>query len=113
MRRMLLGFAAPLLTGLLLAGTPLAQPAQAPSVAWTRFADPTESAFMLDVPQGWQVAGGVKRFAPSEARGWVTAVSPDGLTELFLGDPSLPIFTMPNPARGLQEGSQCRRCTTG
>jgi hypothetical protein len=49
---------------------------------------------------------GVKRLAPSDARPWVTAVSPDGQTELFLGDPNIPWFSLPNPAIGLREGSQ-------
>lgn len=102
MRGMLLGCA----MTLALAGTSLAQPAQAPGVTSTRFTDPTEGALTLDVPQGWRVAGGVKRFAPSDAKGWVTAVSPNGLTELFPGDPNVPMFALPNPSRGLQEGGQ-------
>lgn len=101
MRQYLLGLTAMAL----LAGNAIAQPAQ-PGGGWTRFTDPTENAFTLDVPQGWRVAGGVRRFAPSEAKTWVTAVSPDGGTEIFLGDPSIPLFDLPNPAMGLQEGGQ-------
>lgn len=88
----------------LLTGAALAQAPQAGG--WSRFTDPTEHAFTVAAPPGWQVSGGVKRIAPSEAYPWMTAVSPDGATELFIGDPDVPMFMMPNPQMGMREGSQ-------
>jgi len=88
----------------LVAGTAVAQ--TAPGTGWTTFTEPSERAYTVEVPQGWRVAGGVKRLAPSEARPWLTAVSPDGQTEMFVGDPSVPWYSTPHPEIGLREGNQ-------
>jgi hypothetical protein len=72
-------------------------------VTWTRFVDPTENAFAVDVPQGWTVRGGVKRLSTIAAPIWVTAMSPDGHVQVFLGDPALPPFNLPKPNQA--EGS--------
>ena len=77
--------------------------AQAAPVAWTQFIDPTEHAFAFDVPQGWTVKGGVNRFSALSVHPWITAVSPDGATQIFVGDPSVPPFKIPQP--GQAEGT--------
>lgn len=88
----------------LMTGSAAAQTAQ--NGGWTTFTEPTEHAYTVEVPQGWRIAGGVRRLAASEARPWLTAVSPDGQTEMFVGDPSVPWFGLPNPSIGMREGSQ-------
>ena len=74
---------------------PAAAVAQTAPVTWTAFTDPTENAFGAEVPQGWTVTGGVMRFSVVDARQWLTAVSPDGMTQIFIGDPLLPSFDLP------------------
>ena len=51
--------------------------------------DPTEHAFTLQVPQGWQIGGGTHRNSPMDARGYVYAVSPDGKIRVWVNDPSV------------------------
>jgi hypothetical protein len=72
------------------------QPASTASAPMTTFTDPTENAFTASAPQGWTVKGGIKRSSPSIAKPWITAVSPDGATTINLGDPSLPMYTLPS-----------------
>src|SRR5215472_2754721 len=54
-----------------------------PDMTWTRFTDPVEHAFTIDVPKGWQVAGGTRRMNAVEIRAGVDALSPDGAITLF------------------------------
>ena len=77
--------------------------AQAADATWVQFADPTENAFALEVPQGWTVKGGVKRFSSVVATLWVTAASPDGATQVFIGDPAITPFMIPK--NGQAEGT--------
>ena len=81
---------------------------RAPPVAWTPFVDPVEHAFSLAVPAGWSVRGGARRVTQVEVRLEVRAISPDGATELFYGDASIPPFIAPNrmlAMAGLRPGS--------
>lgn len=91
------------------ADPPGASPAAgAPGVAWTRWQDPKENAFSLEVPQGWRVEGGAFRFAPVDVRKAVEAASPDGRIRITGGDRELPTFTEPNQMlamTGFREGS--------
>lgn len=75
---------------------------------WAKFFDPNEHAFSLDVPAGWRVQGGSRRMSTLEIRSGVDIVSPDGAIQIFYGDVSVPIYTLPSPllARaGLRVGS--------
>jgi hypothetical protein len=79
----------------------------ASSVQYTRFADPNEGAFTLDVPAGWKAEGGMKRHSTLDVRPAVYAASPDGGTVIRLGDWDLGTFTEPNQAlamAGMREG---------
>lgn len=69
-------------TGLLI-GHAAAQTAT-PGAAWTRFTEPGEHAFTVEVPEGWRVSGGVDRTARDGPTLTVRAVAPDGAAELFL-----------------------------
>jgi hypothetical protein len=56
------------------------------NLAWTKFEDPLEKAFTLDVPQSWTVKGGMFRVGYSDERILVDMKSPDGKITLRLGD---------------------------
>ena len=63
-------------------------PAAAAAVEWTKFRDPVEGAFTLEVPSGWQVVGGIKRRSVNQPHPIVGVLSPDGLTKIVMGDPA-------------------------
>jgi hypothetical protein len=89
-------------------GTPAAagQPVIAPQTAsgmpptpfsgYRKFFDPSENAFSIDVPVGWQVTGGLYRPQSIDARPWVKCVSPDNLMVAFFGDASIPPYSVPS-----------------
>jgi hypothetical protein len=80
--------------------------ARADDPAWASFADPTENAFTLEAPKGWQVTGGEKRVAPLMPKPWVAATSPDGAGAVFMGDPAVPLFLLPDSKAGLAAGKK-------
>jgi hypothetical protein len=59
---------------------------------WTQFLDPPEHAFTMQVPRGWKVVGGLYRFGPLDPRVMVDMISPDGKTNLRVGDANVPPF---------------------
>ena len=74
---------------------------------WAPYAEPTEHAFTVELPEGWPAQGGLRRLTTGEVRPWLRASAPDGSAELFIGDPDIPDFTPPTPAladAGLTEG---------
>ncbi|MBS1855241.1 MAG: hypothetical protein JST11_07735 [Acidobacteria bacterium] len=78
------------------------------NLRWTRWQDPRENAFSLEVPAGWNVEGGAYRFAAVDIRKAVRATSPDGRIRITGGDQDLPTFTEPNQMlamTGFREGS--------
>ena len=74
-------------------------------IAYTAFPDPLEQAFTVEVPQGWKVRGGLFRLGYSDERPMVDLLSPDGQTNVRLGDVSIPTYTTPAPPYHTQEGS--------
>lgn len=79
---------------LLLSAPPVAaQAAEVPQ--WTRFVDPSEGAFAVDVPAGWVTSGGLARRNALQMWPWVSAVSPDGSIIVGLGDPGLQSHVLP------------------
>jgi hypothetical protein len=81
--------------------------AAAPAVHYVRWTDPREGAFSFEVPEGWQISGGLHRLAPVDVRSVWQAVSPDGI-RISGGDAELPLFTEPDQMlamAGLREGS--------
>ena len=90
---------------------PMARTARAlpdANLRWTTYRDPSEGAFTIEVPAGWRISGGSKRFSQVEVRLGVEATSPDGKITLFYGDTSIPIFSAPNrmlAMGGLRVGS--------
>lgn len=64
-------------------------------VEWTQFQDPFEKSFVVDVPKGWTVKGGLFRLGYSDERPMVDLVSPDGSINIRIGDVSVPTYTVP------------------
>ena len=79
----------------------------ASGISWTRFEDPAEHAFTLQVPRGWKVVGGAYRFGPLDPRAIVDMTAPDGKPNLRFGDANVPPFATLNSSMrslGWQEG---------
>jgi hypothetical protein len=73
-----------------------ARPATDASVQWVQFQDPFEHAFTVDVPKGWFARGGLFRLGYSDARPMIDLLSPDGQTNIRLGDVAIPAYFAPN-----------------
>ena len=59
--------------------------------------DAREQAFSIQVPQGWKTYGGLFRYSNIDARMVVDMTSPDGLTNLQVGDATVPPYRVPGP----------------
>jgi hypothetical protein len=92
---------------------PPAPPAQAPSAptsvsGYTRLTDPLEQAFTVEAPSGWQSEAGMARWSALQIDPYVRSLSPDKMTYLMIGDPSLPSYAPPTEVTrklGFREGS--------
>jgi hypothetical protein len=71
--------------------------AGATGTKWTTVRDTREKAFSIQVPQGWKTYGGLFRFSTIDARMIVDMTSPDGLTNLRIGDSTVPPYRVPGP----------------
>lgn len=65
-----------------------------PPVKWSNVADMTENSFSVNMPSGWTNTALLHR-AHGSPRSLVTAVSPDKSTVIYIGDPRLPVYTVP------------------
>ena len=72
--------------------------------------EPNERAFVLSVPAGWQVHGGIHRLDATHYTSGVEALSPDGVSGVRLGDSRVGQCTVPGqgmngmpPARGTMQ----------
>ena len=100
---------------------PAAQPAPASAAAaapsgpvkpisvsgYTTFTDPLENAFTVQVPSGWKTVGGLARRAALQINPFTRSLSPDRMTYLLIGEPTLPGYVPPNAMRnaiGYHEG---------
>jgi hypothetical protein len=102
------------LSGRITLGSAQVVPGTAPSVAalkvsaYANFTDPSENAFSVEVPKGWAAVGSVTRRAALQISPFVRALSPDKMTYLMVGEPTLLTYTPPNPMTtrlGWREGS--------
>ena len=73
-----------------------AQPAQT-QVSYVSVRDPREQAFSIEAPQGWKTTGGIFRYGSIDARFLIDTTSPDGKTNIRLGDATIPPYTTPGP----------------
>jgi hypothetical protein len=69
----------------------------ASGLSWVTMRDTREKAFSIQVPQGWKTYGGLFRFSTIDARLIVDMTSPDGLTNLRVGDSTVPPYKVPGP----------------
>jgi hypothetical protein len=72
-------------------------PATPGQVSWITVRDPREQAFSIQVPQGWKTYGGLFRYSNIDARMLVDMTSPDGMTNLRIGDAAVPPYRVPGP----------------
>ncbi len=80
---------------------------------YSRWTDPSEGAFFLDVPTGWRVAGGLVRRSNIDLTGSVKMSSPDGASAIFLGDERLYNCVTPGVVGGsMKEGETYRNQAT-
>jgi len=70
------------------------------NVTWTRFTDPNENAFTIDVPAGWKVEGGMTRRSALDVSAFLRALSPDGSAMILMGDPGPAAFRLPGYLAG-------------
>lgn len=66
-------------------------------VSWITVRDTREQAFSIDVPKGWKTYGGMFRFSSVDARPFVDMTSPDGKTNIRVGDATIGGYATPNP----------------
>lgn len=104
------GFAAPAVPSPTAPPLPPAAPttAPAPGLSFYRAHDPTESAFAVEVPRGWQVEAGSERLSAVDVRHWVRVWSPDQQVFAFRGDSTLGAFMLPSQLTemaNMREGS--------
>ena len=81
---------------------------QASPTTFSAWQDPNEQAFTVDVPQGWDVTGGLVRKAAVDTRSVLQVKSPDAEVTLFIGDADIPPFALPTPmltGAGFAEGT--------
>jgi hypothetical protein len=88
--------------------TPTATLPDASGVTYVRWQEPNEGAFTLEVPQGWQVSGGLHRENALDFRPDVRITSPDERMFFRIGDQNIPPYTSPRwslEVAGFTEGS--------
>jgi hypothetical protein len=76
----------------------------ASGLSWVTMRDTREKAFSTQVPQDWKTYGGLFRFSTIDARLIVDMTSPDGLTNLRVGDSTVPPYKVPGPFLRLGPG---------
>ena len=88
------------------------QPTRRP-LQYSRWRDPSEGAFTIDVPAGWRVGGGLVRRSAIDVTGSVKMSSPDGASAIFLGDERLYNCITPEVVgASLREGQMYRNQAT-
>jgi hypothetical protein len=63
---------------------------------WVVVQDTRENAFSIEVPKGWKTSGGAYRLGANNPRFLIDMTSPDGHTDLRVGDSAVPAFTVPH-----------------
>ena len=64
-------------------------------VTFTRYLDPAERGFTVEVPVGWRVAGATQRVSAIDVTMMVVAVSPDNAVEVAIGMPPISLRSVP------------------
>jgi hypothetical protein len=80
----------------------------AAGVTYDSFVEPSERAFTMEVPDGWTTVGSLMRRSALEISPFVRTMSPDRMTYLMVGEPTLLSYTPPSATTarlGWREGS--------
>lgn len=64
-------------------------------VSFTRYVDPAERGFTVEVPTGWRVAGATQRISAIDVTMMVVTVSPDNSIEVAIGMPPISLRSVP------------------
>jgi hypothetical protein len=80
------------------AGYQAPRPAAAALPRFVMWTDPTERAFTVQVPSGWQVRGGTHRNSPIDARNFVAVQEPGKKIVAWVDDPNILPRQVPHPA---------------
>jgi hypothetical protein len=67
------------------------------NIQWVTVRDSREQAFSIEVPKSWKTYGGLFRYSAIDTRLVVNMTSPDGLTNLRVGDATVPPYRVPGP----------------
>ena len=97
-----------LMKGVRIYGSPV-QAAASPALSFVSWQEPNEGAYVVQVPKGWKVRGGVVRPEPLRLLDPVELTSPDGKVYVFSGDGNLGLYktiTQMERQMGLGEGSR-------
>jgi hypothetical protein len=83
----------------------------AQNVTWVSMQETQEHSFSLEVPKGWQAAGGIVHVPGLfEFRMWVDVTSPDGKTKIRLGDPNISMsYSIPDSISAYYHVAEGRR----
>lgn len=74
---------------------------------WDTWTDPEQGAFTVQVPAGWQTAGGMFRVTEREHRMRINCTAPDSSVFVVAGDDRLPVYVPITPEManaGIREG---------
>ena len=74
----------------------------------TRYVEPHEQAFSIEVPAGWSVSGGINRRSPIQPHNVMTLISSGHGTIVMLGNPQAITYSTPTPLGvklGFREGT--------
>jgi hypothetical protein len=63
------------------------------------FEDPLERAFRIEAPADWKTVGGLARRSALQFNAFLRSLSPDKMTYIFIGEPTLLSFVPPTPWR--------------
>jgi hypothetical protein len=63
---------------------------------YERLTDPLEGAFTVEVPAGWHSEVGLARRSALQINAYVRSLSPDKMTYLIVGEPTMPAFVPPS-----------------
>jgi hypothetical protein len=101
----------PTFSGAAAARTPPSTPAASRPLkvsTYATFTEPSEHAFTMEVPSGWAAVGSLMRRGALEISPFVRTLSPDRMTYLMVGEPTLLSYTPPSLTTqrlGWREGS--------
>jgi hypothetical protein len=75
-----------------------------PALKFTKWVEPKEHSFSVEIPQGWAVEGGVNWLSQIDAEMFLRLKSPNGKVYVYMGDPELLAREVPTPAGKMQTG---------